>query len=489
MWGRSNCIAANILESVMNKPLEQLNIAGEARALDSIQERLTEYACGLEFETLSPEAVHAAKVRVIDTLGALMGGFFGEACGITRNMAARLPDPAGATVIGTRIQTSPDMAAFANATTARFVEMNDVHHWPGSRGGHPSDVVMPILAAAEYAKASGRDFLTAIVLGYEFYLRLADNIQEPGFDCSTFACIGTTAAAAKLMGLSRDQMAHAIAMAAVPNNILKQVRTGHLSMWKAVAAGQAGRAGVFSAMMAAEGMEGPHLPFEGKHGWCNHVSGPFELPVMGDKSTQFRICDTLIKQRSSCATTISSILAAEKASPGTRDKLEAVKQVTVEVYDTAKRNMGTGEHHWNPQSRETADHSIPYVVAAALMDGTVTPRQFDDAHIRSPQLRALLPKIEVVENPEFSEAYHRVPVVHHTRVTVEMADGERIVGESGGPKGDLSNPKSDAEIEAKFSGMTVEYLGTARTEALLERLWQIDQMDNVADLPPALLFA
>jgi 2-methylcitrate dehydratase len=129
------------------------------------------------------------------------------------------------------------------------------------------------------------------------------------------------------------------------------------------------------------------------------------------------------------------------------------------------------------------------VVAAALMDGTVTPRQFDDAHIRSPQLRALLPKIEVVENPEFSEAYHRVPVVHHTRVTVEMDDGERIVGESGGPKGDLSNPKSDAEIEAKFTGMTAEYLGTARTEALLEQMWKIDQMDNVADLPPALLFA
>jgi 2-methylcitrate dehydratase len=473
----------------MNKPVEQHNIAGEARSLDGIQECLTEYACGLEFETLSTEALHAAKVRIIDTFGALMGGFFGEACYVSRNLAARVPDPAGATVIGTRIRTSPEMAAFANATTARYVEMNDVHHWPGSRGGHPSDVVMPILAAAEYAQASGRDFLAAIVLGYEFYLQLSDAIQEPGFDCSNFACLGTAAASARLMRLSRNQVAHAIAMAAVPANILKQVRTGHLSMWKAVAAGQAGRAGIFSATMASAGMEGPHLPFEGKHGWCNHVSGPFVLPVMGGKGTPFRICDTLIKQRSSCATTISSILAAENASPAIRDRLEAVKQVTVEVYDTAKENMGTGEHHWNPQSRETADHSIPYVVAAALMDGTVTPRQFDDAHIRSPLLRALLPKIEVVENPEFTEAYHCLPVVHRTRVTVEMVDGQRIVGESGGDKGDLSNPKSDAEIEAKFTGMVAECLGVARTEALLERLWRIDQIDNVAELPPALLFA
>jgi 2-methylcitrate dehydratase len=473
----------------MTVSAESHDSPGEARSEDSLQQRLTDYACDLDIGSIPADTLHEAKVRVIDTLGALMGGFVGEACGISRNLAARLPDPEGATVIGTRIRTSPDMAAFANATAARYVEMNDVYHWPGSRGGHPSDVVMPILAAAEHTQASGRDCLTAIVLAYEFYLRLSDAIRERGFDCSNFARIGTAAAAARLMGLSREQVGHAISMATVPGNILRQVRTGHLSMWKAVAAGQAGRDGIFSAMMAAAGMEGPHLPFEGNSGWCAHVSGPFALPEMGGKDTPFRICDTLIKQRSSCATTISSILAAEYASPAMRDRLDAVKKVTVEVYDTAKKNMGTGAHHWNPQSRETADHSIPYVVTAALMDGTVTPRQFNDAHLQDPKLRALLSKIEVVENSEFTEAYHRVPVVHHTRVTVEMADGERIVGESGGDKGDLSNPKSDAEIEAKFTGMTAEYLGTERTKALLERLWRIDDMENVAEIPPAFLFA
>jgi 2-methylcitrate dehydratase len=472
----------------MNKPAEHgaHHVGGDT---DSIQALLTDYACKLRYEDLSPVAAHAGKVRIIDTLGALVGGYFGECCQLARNIAARTPVAEGATVIGTRIRTSPELAAFANATAARYVEMNDVYHWPGSRGGHPSDVLLPILAVAEQVKATGPELITAVVLGYEFYLRLSDAIQEPGFDCSTFAVIGTAAASARLMKLSPQQMSHAISMAAVGNNILKQVRTGHLSMWKAVAAGQAGRNGVFAAELAAEGMEGPHLPFEGKHGFCAHVSGPFKLAPMGGKGVTFKIEDTLIKQRSSCATTISSILAAEKASAAIRGRLDAVKKVTVEVYDTAKKNMGTGEHHWNPQQRETADHSIPYVTSAALMDGTVTPRQFNDAHIWSPELRKLLAKVEVVENPEFTKIYHRLPVEHHTRVTVEMVDGERIVGESGGAKGDLSNPKSDEEITAKFRGMTEDCLGGARVSALLDQLWQLEKLENVAEIPPAFLFA
>ena len=469
----------------MNKPVEQAVVGQQ----DTIQEKLASYAHSLRFEDIPSQAVHAAKVRIIDTLGALMGGFFGEPCQLVRNMAARLPDANGATVIGTRIKATAEMAAFANATTARFVEMNDVYHWPGSMGGHPSDVLTPILAVAEQSRSSGRELITAVVLGYEFYLRLSDAAQGPGFDCVNFSILGVAAGAAKLMGLPQTRIAHALSMAAVSSNVLAQVRNGHLSMWKAVAAGQAGRSGVFSAMLAAEGMEGPHLPFQGKHGWCNHVSGPLQLAPMGSASVPFRILDTLIKQRSSCATTISSILAAEKASAAIRGRLDAVKKVTVEVYDSAKKNMGTGEHHWNPQQRETADHSIPYVTSAALMDGTVTPSQFNDAHIWSPELRKLLAKVEVVENPEFTRIYHRLPVEHHTRVTVEMADGERIVGESGGDKGDLSNPKSDAEIEAKFRGMVEDCIGAKRTGALLERLWNLESLDNVSGIPPALLFA
>src|SRR5688572_11937289 len=141
------------------------------KAVDGTQQRITDYACALNFAELPADVVHAAKVRIIDTLGASIGGFFGEPCHVSRQVAAQMSNPDGATVIGTRTKTTPDMAAFVNATTARYVEMNDTYHWPGSFQGHPSDVVMPILAVAEHEHANGREFINAVVLGYEVFLR------------------------------------------------------------------------------------------------------------------------------------------------------------------------------------------------------------------------------------------------------------------------------------------------------------------------------
>ena len=120
-----------------------------------------------------------------------------------------------------------------------------------------------------------------------------------------------------------------------------------------------------------------------------------------------------------------------------------------------------------------------------LMDGTVTPRQFNEAHLRNPELRSLLQKIEVVTNPEFTEAYNRLPVEHRTRVTVLTSTGERYVGESGGDKGDLSKKKSDQEIEEKFRGLTEDFLGSRQVNSIMDLLWNLDDMENVAAIPPA----
>ena len=457
------------------------------RAVDAMQSRLTEYALGLKYEALPREVVHAAKVRVIDTLGSLIGGFFGEPCRIARNVVARMPNPAGATIVGTRMKASPDMAAFVNGGTARYAELNDIYHWPHAFGGHPSDVLMPVLAVAEQTQATGAQFIAAVVLAYEIYLRFSDVFRnvELGFDHTNLACLGAALGCGKLYGLDSRALAHCLAIAAVPNVILRQVRSDHYSVWKAMASGQAGRAGVFAAMLAKAGMEGPHLPFEGRAGWCRVVARDrFELQGLGGRNgDEFKIVHTLIKHRASCGTTISSILAAEKAAPIA--DVDSVKQVIVEVYQKAKDRVGSGEHRWNPDCRETADHSIPYVVAATLIDGTVTPRSFDDAHLADARLRALMKKIEVVPNEEFTKAYVKLPVEHRTRVTVIMQNGERTSGESGADKDDLSTPKTDEQIVSKFRGLTEEYLGAKQVKSILDRLWTLEGAENVASIPPA----
>ena len=325
-------------------------MSAERSTVDHIQQRLVDYAAALDYGTLPPEAVHAAKVRVIDTLAALAGGFDGEPCRIARRMAARMPDVDGATVTGTALKTTPDMAAFVNGTTARYVELNDVYHWPGSAGGHPSDVVMPVLGVAEHARAGGRDLIAAVVLAYEIYLRLSDAIGRSAFDCANYACLGAAVASAKLLGLPRESIAAAASMAVVPNNVLKQVRTGHLSMWKAVTAGHAGKAGVFAAMLAREGMNAPYLPFEGQLGLVRPCRRQALLARrMGGGKTPFKIQDTMIKPRSSCATTISSILAAEKAACALKKRVADVEHVTVEVYETRQGRHGHGRAPLEPR--------------------------------------------------------------------------------------------------------------------------------------------
>lgn len=455
---------------------------------DSIQDRITQYAGDLDYAHIPADVRHAAKTRLIDTLGVLIGGYDGAPCRIARDLAAQMPNAAGATIIGTALKTTPDMAAFVNATTARYAELTDTYHWPGSAYGHPSDIVMPVLAAAEVAKAGGRELITAIVLAYEIFCRLSDGFHNKGFDPLNFACIATAAAAARLFGLTAEQRAHAIAMAAVPNIMLKQVRVDHLTMFKVAASGQAGRSGVFAAMLARAGMEGPHLPFEGRAGWCENIARErFSLETMGDADTPYKILATRFKTRPCAGNTISSVLAAEKITslknPGD------VERISVEVYKRAKIASGSDAHFWNPDSPGTADHSIPYLVAVALLEGTITPRSFDSEHLRNTAVRGLMARLEVIENEDYTRAYEQLPQAHYTRVTVFMQDGTQCVGQSGGGADDLAADKTDAQIAGKFSSLVKPALGEDGVARALDQLWRLEDMQNVAHIVPLFTFA
>ncbi|MGZ8228530.1 MAG: MmgE/PrpD family protein [Burkholderiales bacterium] len=458
------------------------SLRGGDRKADSLQQFLTSYACDLSYDVISPAAAHQAKVRVIDTLGALIGGFEGESARMARALAPPDPGRHAATIIGTESRTTLEMAAFANAIAARSAEMMDIYHFPGSFGGHPSDVVMPVFGAAEYSRSSGIDLIVAIVLAYEIFLRFSDAFHNNGFDDTNFACIATAAAAARLLNLSREQLGNSIAIAAVANVALKQVRTDELTAWKVIATGHAARAGVFAAMLAEAGAPGPSLPFEGKAGWCAHVARePVVFDRIGGAGTPFKILDTRIKHRPAAGETISTILAAEKIAPKLQG-IDAIKAVTVELYKRGLERAGNGEHHWHPRSPDAAGNSIPYLASVALMEGGVTRRSFDEAHLTNVELMALMRKVRLVENEDFTRAYAKTPVEHRTRITVETNDGGKHVAETGGDADDLSAEKSDTQIEAKFRSLTEPVLGPQRVSSLLNRLWDLEKLDDVSPL-------
>ena len=453
------------------------------KAVDSIQQQITRYASDFRFEGLPAAVIHTAKVRVIDTLGCLIAAYFGEPGRIARRLAAQMPDPNGATVIGTRMKATPDMAAFVNATTARDSEMTDAYHFPGSFHGHPADMVTPALGVAEHVGASGREYIAGLVLGYEVFLSFSNVFHNEGFDHTNLSVIGNAIAAGKLLGLSPSELSHCISMAVVPNVILRQTRKDSLTMFKAAASGQAGRAGIFAAQLARAGMEGPHLPFEGKAGWCEHVARErLSLGEMGGRDAPFKILNTRLKNRPAEGNAIAPMLAAEKLAVMGRP--EDIAQVEVESFEYAMMRAASNDHHWNPATREAADHSIPYVVAVALLFGKVTLRSFNDAHLWNPGLRSLLPKIRVSANKEFDKAYEKHPVEHRARVTVAMKNGQKLVAEAGGDEDDLSHEMSDGKVMEKFRMLTEDTLGSKRVNRILDRLWHLEDMQNVAVIAP-----
>lgn len=444
-------------------------------------------AVHFDFSHIPKVTVHAATKRILDCIGGIYPALAAEPSVVVRDVASRYYPSGPATILGTRQSTTIDMAAFANGTTARFAELNDALHVPGSPGGHPSDIITPLFAVAEAEKLSGAELITAVVLGYEVYISMAETTSLHNWDATNWASLATAVGTGKLLGFDLAQFRDAIAVVLIPNNALRRARRGNLSMWKAAAAGQAGRAGVFAALLVQSGMTGPTLPFIGKTGWHDAVGGgtPTELPRFADRERTLRLHRSILKPRAACGTAISSVLAAEKVFDRARDPL-TIERVVVETYGDAKAKLGTYAHHWKPTTRESADHSIPYAVAAALVDGVVGPDQFDDEHLADQRIRHVMSVVEVVEDGGFTRDYLQPPHLHRTRVTITTAAGQ-ATGEVGGEFGEIGEEMNDADTDVKFLNLTAGPLGQERSAALLATLWGLASIADVSTIPPMLV--
>jgi 2-methylcitrate dehydratase len=453
------------------------------KAPDRTQTRLAQYAHDLRYEFLPPEVTWKAKAHVIDTLGALLAGFASEAARMARDLAAQRSVPRGVTVIGSGIMTTLDMATFANAIAVRGVDTLDAYHRHG-KVGHPADVVAPLLAAAEHAQASGRELIAAIVVAYELFCWLRDDFEDEGFDNTNCARLAAAAGAGKLLRLDPSGIAECLALAAVSDNALKEVRSRPAAMTRNTASGWGARAAVFAALLAAAGGRGPRQPFEGETGWLRQVAaGCYNLDNLGGAGAPYRLLDTWIKLRAIPGVAYPVVLAAEKLAP-LGDPAD-VDRITLEVYGKLKKGFGEGEKRWNPDSSDTADHSAPYILATILINGGLTLRSFDSDHIRDSRTRALMQKVEVLEDEEFSAAYKQRHE-HRARITLIKANGERLVAETGGDEDDLSAPRNELQVNDKFQTLAGEALGADRARSALSRWWKLEDARNVAELIPAL---
>ncbi len=442
-----------------------------------LAERIAEYGARLRFEDLPAAAVHEAKRRFIDSFATAVGAMDADAYAIARRCALRVQGQPGAGVLGGG-RSSAEWATFVNGLLIRYLDYNDTYL--SLEPAHPSDNLAPVLAVGEMAGAAGKDLITAAVLGYEIQCRLCDaaSLRKHGWDHVTYGALSSAVAACKLMRLDPVRTTHAIGMAGVANTALRQTRAGELSMWKGCAFANAARNGVFAALLAAEGMTGPAPIFEGELGIMGLLTGPFELAPLGGEGRPFMINETYIKFWPAEYHSQSAIDAALQLRPEVGDP-HGIAAIDIDTFDAAVDIIGKDPEKWRPRTRETADHSLPYCTAVALVDGAVTDAQFAESRFTDPALLALVAKVKLHRDPALSARYPRgIP----NRLTVTLADGRRLVREVEFPRGHARNPMTDAEVEKKFRALVEPRYGKDRADRALARCWALEQVKEAGEL-------
>ena len=443
--------------------------------MDRMIEQLAGYAAELSYVDLPAEAVQECKLRLIDTLGCLVAAFDAPPSVIARAVARRAFGAPPARILGTQESSTVELAAFANGTMLRYRDFNDAYF--GQSSGHPSDNFAAVLAMADALHADGRLVITASVLAYEVFCNFDEIVpRDLGWDYTIYGVIASAVAAGKVLGLGREAMGNAIALAAVANLTLDETRRGELAMWKGCAAANAAHNGIFAAQLAAEGMTGPELAIEGKWGlW--HPLGRFEWAPFGGRGAPFRVTQTHLKYYPAVVHAQTPITAALDLHGALAP--QEIESIAIESYWVANRYTDRTSPLWRPGTRETADHSLPYCVVAAILDGDITAESFAERRVRDPVIAGLLERTTITENPEFTRLH---PTEWPCRIVVTGRNGVRKVAEARHFKGHAKRPLTEAEVEHKFRALTRTRLTHDEADAILARALRLEQLADVGEL-------
>lgn len=444
---------------------------------------LASLAVNVKFEHLTRTAVEATKRHLIDALGCALGAIDAKPAAIARRLCPAVTDDDAASAIGLACRTTPEHAAFANTCMVRYLDFNDT-----GIGGHPSDMMAAVLALAEPRHASGRAVITAINAAYEAFAGLRYGGFSPRrcnidqIQCALGAAVG----AAKMHRLSEEQAANAVSLALTPNVPLRVTRTGALSQWKGCATAHGAMMAVLAARWAGAGLTGPPRPFEGVGGLCEllRIEAP-DLERIG----------TPVEGLSAIEATGLKVFPAEYSAQGPvalalklREKcrLDDIERIDVALHWGGWHEIGGGQgdrdDKWNPASREAADHSLAYLVAVALVDGTVSLESFAEARLGDPRLRKLMQRITVSEDPELTRRHAGALPSWPSTIEIVLKSGERLREQTQFPRGHPRNPLADDELAQKFFALSDGVIARDSAQRLVDTLWSLDSLPDIGVL-------
>jgi 2-methylcitrate dehydratase len=447
----------------------------------TLARELAQYALATKFASLDNRTVKEMKARIVDSLGCAIGAYCERPVEIARRAVLALRPTGRSTVLGTADTTSPDLATFVNGLMIRYFDFNDTYL--SKEPAHPSDNLGPCFAVAEAEDATGRELIVAVVTAYEIQCRLCDaaDIRHRGWDHVNYGLVSSSLAASKLMGLDARRATQAVNIALNGHIAMRQVRAGELSMWKGASFANAARNGVFAAALAREGMSGPAPIFEGEMGFFRQVSGPFDLDVsrFGGEKGSFKVNDTYVKYWPAEYHAQTAVWAALEVRKKVR-RVRDIESVLVETHEAGFSILGKDKEKWRPRTRETADHSLPYIVAMAIKKGRIDNATYSEGNLNDADNLEFVDVVRVKEDERLTAMYPGRGMPN--RVTAEMKGGRTVTAEVDVPRGHPGNPMSVEEIERKFLNLTRGRVGVGGAKAALRALWRLERVEDLQEV-------
>jgi 2-methylcitrate dehydratase len=440
-------------------------------------QQLAAFVARASYEDLSAEARHQIKVRVLDGLGCAIGAIRYEPMRRLRNQIEEFGGKPLVTMLGGG-KTSPDRAAFYNGALTRYLGFND-SFLSEKRLCHPSNSLSAILAASEYARASGREFLTALAVAYQVHCRLCEVSSEEVWrlDRSTPGSYAVAAGVAKALRLNQEQTANAIAAAVTATSGLEIADESAPPRCQAI---HYPESAFFLAQSAFQAMSS----IAATSNAIGSGSACLEAAVSGldiDWSTENldAVCRTAIKKfnaESHAQSALEAILYLRERQPAPRHWIERIELDTFDVAQDLLGGNGVNEHQ--VRTRAEAYRSLPYLLAVALLDGEVRPSQYEPERIRREDVQTLMRKVVIRSDRDFSR---RFPEEMPARVQIFLRDGQILRREKRDCEGYVTRPMPWQRVVEKFRDLTVFQIGYESGQQLIEKILDIEDI-QVLDL-------
>ncbi len=438
-------------------------------------ERLARFVATRSWDDITEPARAELKIRVLDALGCALGALRAEPVLAIRAQVEELGGNPLCTLVGGGA-SAPDRAALYNGALVRYLDFNDSYFAPGETC-HPSDNLAPVLAAAEYADASGKELLTALAVAYQVQCRLSDEapVRARGFDHTTQGAYAAAAGVAKALRLDQTGIANAVAIAGTALNALRVTRTGDLSQWKGLAYPFTAFGAVNAAFLAAGGITGPPQVFEGNKGFLETIAGPFRIDWENEDLERVR--RSFLKRYNAEIHSQSALQALLELREANDVDPDEVERIELETFQVAYDIIGGGEEGEKKQihTKEQADHSLPYLLAVTLFDGQVMPEQFQPERILRPDVQALLRRVEVRPADDLTA---RFPAEHPCRVRVRLKDGTSLAAARSDYEGFRTRPMSWQRAREKFERLAAHAVEPELAAELADAVADLDELDT-----------